>query len=100
MSDEKKMNNEEMSKVELGNEELDQVNGGTFTPALYEEEDYKTAGIKRETNFFAKDEYWLPDGTKTDEDGANAYMKANYPYILTRAVKLEMATKAVLGTMF
>lgn len=65
--------------IEIKDMELNQVNGGTFTPNMFTEEEYNKYGIKTNFHFFEKDEFKLPDGTDTDVKGANAYIKANFP---------------------
>lgn len=65
--------------MEIKEMELNEVNGGTFTPNMFEEKDYHRIGIRTKYHWFSCDEFWLPDGTKTNEAGANAYMKLQDP---------------------
>jgi len=65
--------------------DLENVMGGTFTPNMFKENDYNRYGIATKYHIFACDEFWLPDGTKTNEAGANAYIRqvdpAYYEYM-------------------
>jgi len=65
--------------IKLTNTDLDNVYGGTFWPNMFEEEDYHKMGIRTSYHTFTYDEFWLPDGTKTDENGANEYIKSVDP---------------------
>jgi len=67
-----------MNHVELSNTELDLVNGGNFFRNSLSEKRYNEAGIRTEYHTFSADEFWLPDGTKTDMQGANEYVKKVY----------------------
>ena len=43
----------------LEDEQLEEVNGGTFDINKYSEETYNNVGIATEYHFFEKDEFWV-----------------------------------------
>ena len=57
MAEEKKEAVEEVE--EIVDEQLQEVNGGTFDPNMYSEEVYNKHGIKTDYHFFEKDEFWV-----------------------------------------
>jgi len=59
----------------LTGSDLENVMGGTFDPNMFEEGVYNGYGIRTKYHTFSCDEFWLPDGTKTNERGANNYIK-------------------------
>jgi len=65
--------------IKLTDNELQQVVGGTFTANMFWESDYHRYGITTKYHWWDPDEFWLPDGTKTNEHGANLYIKSVDP---------------------
>ena len=61
----------EQAQKELNLNELEKVNGGTFTLNYYWQNEYEEAGIKVVTHFIEKDEFWW-NGENIGEKGANS----------------------------
>jgi len=59
----------------LTGRDLENVMGGTINPNMFDESDYNRYGIRTKYHWIECDEFWLPDGTKTNEAGANAYIQ-------------------------
>lgn len=82
-----------MMKTMMTEMELEQVRGATFTPNYYTEAQYNACGIKTDFHFFEPDEFTLPDGTHTNEAGANIYIKLNFPEVYEKEHARRMAGK-------
>jgi len=67
------------STTEMMETALNAVYGRTAAGNLFDEETYNSFGIRVKPHFFMKDEFFLPDGTKTNEDGANEYIRKVAP---------------------
>jgi len=81
-----------MKNTRLTANDLENVMGGTITPNMFEEKDYNRYGIKTEYHWVSPDEFWLPDGTKTDVYGANHYISLVDPgYYATMTIAWECA---------
>ena len=71
------MKNEMMIMTELLNDEqLDIVTGGTFTSNKHSKKEYRDAGIRISTNFFARDEFYAI--AKDGQEYQITYNQANW----------------------
>jgi len=61
--------------MELEMNELETVNGGTFTPNDFDERIYNQAGLRTDYNFWAKDEFFAKD--KNGKEVSITYNQAN-----------------------
>ena len=60
---------------ELNENELDSVNGGTFTPNKFDERIYNQAGLRTDYHFWAKDEFFIR--SKDGHEVSITYDQAN-----------------------
>jgi hypothetical protein len=57
-------------------EQLDEVNGGTFTPNKYDERIYNQAGLTTKYQFWCKDLFWIKDAN--GKEVSITYKQANW----------------------
>ncbi len=72
------MKNEMIITTEiLNDEQLDIVTGGTFTSNKHSKKEYRDAGIRIKTNFFARDEFYAI-AKENGEEYQITYNQANW----------------------